>query len=647
MGNQQKAVGIWIRVSTEDQANGESPEHHEKRARFYAEAKGWNVVEVYHLEALSGKSVMSYPQTKKMLEDIRSKRITGLIFSKLARLARNTRELLDFADIFRDEEADLISLQEAIDTSSPAGRLFYTMIAAMAQWEREEISSRVAASVPIRAKLGKHLGGQASLGYKWENSELVLDEQFGPVRKLVYELFLKLKRKKAVARELNKLGFRTRNGSEFSDTTVVRLIRDPNAKGIRRANYTRSQGDGKRWNLKPADEWVYTPCPVLVTEEVWNECNQILDATEAKYKRLGPRAKHLLSGYVQCTCGKSMYVYHETKSNTYSCKPCKTRIHEADLDEIFQEQLKTFLLTDVSISDYLEKVDQTIQEKRDLLSTVVSERAVLTKKVNGLVDMRAMGEMAREAFARQYKPLEERLLQLEEQLPELEAEIDFLTMQHRSSDVVLHEARDLYSQWGTLEFDHKRSIVEVITESITVGKEDIHIKLSYMPHQAPRAPLPNGGNKQRNFIPALAFFGTEIVDTQSLKAGVVAIENLQTIGEHIKKRRRELGLLQKDLAARFGVCEDTITGWENNRCAPRIQHYPKLIEFLGYNPFPQDENTLGGRIQKYRSERGISQKKFAQMMQVDKSTVRSWERNEHRPICAATLALLEQVIIQA
>ena len=85
-----KRVGIWIRVSTDFQVASESPEHHEQRGRYYAAAKGWEVVEIYRLDAISGKSVIDQPETKRMLKDVRSGHITGLIFSKLARIARNT-----------------------------------------------------------------------------------------------------------------------------------------------------------------------------------------------------------------------------------------------------------------------------------------------------------------------------------------------------------------------------------------------------------------------------------------------------------------------------------------------------------------------------------------------------------------------------
>src|SRR5712692_8387634 len=118
---QLKQVGIWIRVSTEDQAKGDSPEHHEQRARYYADAKGWKVVDVYHLEGVSGKAIIDHREGERILQDIKTGRITGLIFSKLARLARNTKQLLEIAEIFQNYDADLISLQESIDTSTPAG----------------------------------------------------------------------------------------------------------------------------------------------------------------------------------------------------------------------------------------------------------------------------------------------------------------------------------------------------------------------------------------------------------------------------------------------------------------------------------------------------------------------------------------------
>lgn len=499
---QNKKVGIWVRVSTEDQARGDSPEHHEKRAKMYAESRGWEVVTIYRLEAMSGKSVMNYPETKQMLEDIHKGKISGIIFSKLARLARNTKELLDFADIFKAEEADLISLQEAIDTSSPAGRLFYTMIAAMAQWEREEIADRVAASIPIRAKMGKSLGGRPTLGFKWVNNELIIDEEYAPLRRLIFELFLKHKRKKTVATLLNEQGYRSRDGKKFTDMAIYHLLRDTAAKGERRANYQKRVGN--RMIFKPVEEWVITPCPALVSIETWNECNRILDESAKVHKRKGPKPKHLLAGFVHCACGKKMYVFHRTKQSSFQCKACNNRIPELDLNEIYREQLKTFLLTDVDLETYTKKLDNELIEKEQLLLLAQNERVNIKKEIYGLIKMRARDEMTKDMFAEQYKPLEEKYLQLNDQLPELQATVDVIKVHHQSSSVVLQDAKDLYSKWEVLEFEDKRNIVELITDKIVVDKEDIHIKLSYLPaptqnnNPPTTTPLPNSGKEHKN-----------------------------------------------------------------------------------------------------------------------------------------------------
>ena len=473
-----KSVGIWIRVSTEDQARGESPEHHEKRARFYAESKGWEVKEVYNLEAVSGKSVIDHPETKRMLEHIKTGHVTGLIFSKLARLARNTRELLEFADIFREHNADLVSLQESIDTSTPAGRLFYTMIAAMAQWEREEIAERVAASVPIRAKLGKPLGGIAPFGYQWKEKKLVPDPNEAPVSKLIYELFIEHQRKKTVARILNERGYRTRKGEKFSDTTIGRLLRDPTAKGLHRLNYTKSLGDNKKWVLKPKEDWVFMKVDPIVSEELWDRCNAILDEQEKK-RRPARKAVHLFTGFAFCDCGNKMYV--PSNSPKYTCYQCRNKISIDDLEEVFHQQLKTFFFTPAEINDYLNEADRLIKEREDLLKSLEEERRKVESEMSKVYRSYIEDQIDVKEYGKQYKPLTERRDQIENQIPELQGEIDFLRIQYLSSDQILNEAKDLYSRWLKLTADEKRKIIENITEKIIIGKEDVTINLCYLP----------------------------------------------------------------------------------------------------------------------------------------------------------------------
>ena len=140
-------------------------------------------------------------------------------------------------------------------------------------------------------------------------------------------------------------------------------------------------------------------------------------------------------------------------------------------------------------------------------------------------------------------------------------------------------------------------------------------------------------------IPALAFFGIELKTVRPSQS----IENPQVIGEHIKNRRLQLKLTQADVAKVFEICEDSITGWENGRSEPQIQFYPKIIKFLGYNPFPVNIETLAGRIKNYRITQGLSHKKFGQKIGVDASTISTWEEGKHKPTSKMT-KILEEII---
>ena len=482
-----KRVGIWLRVSTEDQVRGESPEHHLARARSYCEAKDWNVVEIYRLDAVSGKSVIGTPEAQKMLGDIRNGHISGLVFSKLARLARNTRELLEFSDEFQKHHADLISLQESIDTSTPAGRMFFTVIAAMAQWEREEIAERVAASVPVRAKMGKNTGGQATFGYRWQDGKLIPDPEEAPVRALIYELFLEIKTKQGTARALNEKGHRTRKGAEFSYTTVGRLLRDPTAKGIKVANYTRSRGEGLGWELKEEDEWVSHEVEPIVPEEVWDQCNRILDEGAAD-NAAKPRRKttYLFSGYVFCgRCGGGRKMYPQTNWDKYRCTKCANKIPMDDLEELFHQHLAGFLVSDLCLDKLLSKTEERIEDLERLLGLNRKELDGIQAKIDSCIELFHAGAIGAAEVKEQVKPLEKRKAQLRKDVPAMEADIRSLRNHEASREQFKAEGQTQASRWPTLDKAGKRDIVEAVLDRIVVHPDEIEIDFNYVPGTLP------------------------------------------------------------------------------------------------------------------------------------------------------------------
>jgi transcriptional regulator with XRE-family HTH domain len=102
---------------------------------------------------------------------------------------------------------------------------------------------------------------------------------------------------------------------------------------------------------------------------------------------------------------------------------------------------------------------------------------------------------------------------------------------------------------------------------------------------------------------------------------------LISTGDHIRKRRLDLGMLQKDVAVAIGVDTCTITNWEKNRCRPQLHLIPRVVRFLGYDPLLMVETgELGEMIRQYRRSRAIAQKKLAQELGIDPTTLARWEK---------------------
>jgi len=107
-------------------------------------------------------------------------------------------------------------------------------------------------------------------------------------------------------------------------------------------------------------------------------------------------------------------------------------------------------------------------------------------------------------------------------------------------------------------------------------------------------------------------------------------KEINTLGDHIRKRRLDLGLLQKQVADQIGVYMATISGWEGNATPPAIRYIPAIIQFLGYDPLPPT-STLPERLVIARRGLGLSQLKMAERLGVDETTLQGWEAGRHQP----------------
>ena len=147
----------YVRVSTEEQARqGVSLDAQRDRLRAYCAAHGHSLAGIEADEGVSGKVPPGRrPGLSRALAAVRAGRAGGLLAVRLDRLSRSTRDVLDLADDSARRGWRLVSVDEALDTGTAAGRLVLTVLAGLAQMEREQVGERVRAAMDRVAREGR------------------------------------------------------------------------------------------------------------------------------------------------------------------------------------------------------------------------------------------------------------------------------------------------------------------------------------------------------------------------------------------------------------------------------------------------------------------------------------------------------------
>ncbi len=241
----KKRYVIYTRCSTDDQAQGDftTLDAQAYHCKNMLDAFGYELADIGNKgivtdDGFSGKD-LNRPGIQLILENVKTQRtFDGIIFFRLDRLTRNTRDLYWLIDLFREKEIDFVSVRENLDSSTAIGRVVIGILGILSAFERELTGERVKASALARVRQGKWIGGVLAYGYKLVNDgpplangkqphKIVVDETIAPKLKLVWELAAQNKSLTEIGLRLADIGILTAKGHVWRKQSLSVLIKNP------------------------------------------------------------------------------------------------------------------------------------------------------------------------------------------------------------------------------------------------------------------------------------------------------------------------------------------------------------------------------------------------------------------------------------
>jgi len=224
----------YVRVSTDKQAeHGVSLEAQEAKIRAMATVQGAELLDVIVDGGESAKS-LNRPGLQKLMALVNSGKVEAVIVAKLDRLTRSVKDLCGLLELFEKRKVALISVAEALDTGSAAGRLVITIMGAVSQWEREAIGERTRDALRHKRGNGERVGN-ILFGYRLSPDQQHLEPD--PTEQAAVEQIRSLRGQghslRGIAITLNRAGHRTRRGTQWRLESVNRVVKQHGAASDR------------------------------------------------------------------------------------------------------------------------------------------------------------------------------------------------------------------------------------------------------------------------------------------------------------------------------------------------------------------------------------------------------------------------------
>ena len=343
MKDEERICGLYLRVSTEDQAKeGFSLPEQKERLEALCKFKGYKIYDYYTDAGISAKTGNHRPEFDRLIEDAKNKKINTIIALKLDRLSRSIYDWENLLKTSKKYGFDLVCANDDINTTNANGKMITRIMMSVSQNEIERTSERTKIGMAGAIKKG-HIPGVCPLGFRRVNKRLEPDPLTKDIIIRIYDLYFEGNSHNTIAKIFNKEKVLGR--TNWRDVRISKMISNEIYKG----DYI----SGKTLNKPIYYENVVEP---LVSKEIWEGCQVQKKKNQKNYMRV---QTYIFLQKLKCPkCGRILGggASHKIKADKwyyyYRCDKCKNNIKEHEIEDSIKELLSDIFEYDSIVNEF-------------------------------------------------------------------------------------------------------------------------------------------------------------------------------------------------------------------------------------------------------------------------------------------------------